>query len=261
MSSELEAVAEFLTGNRMAAPVLPWQLLRREDLRVLRDWAGETLNASSQRRLLRELRQALRTESAPADEPVGPGPRSMTLRVRARRSAACTLASRQARLLIESAGEDESPEARRDSAVIVLMLLAGLRRNEVVRLQRGDYDDEDGRLQVGGRRGFARSIMLEGRTREELDGWLRARGSWTGPLVAALNPAGAVVPRGISPATVNRLLSRRARQAGCDGLTPRDLRARFLWQLQSMSRERPVCRYYQDENGQPGWVLPSMAGV
>ena len=60
MSAELEAVAEFLTGSRLAAVSLPWQALRDEDLRVLRDWAGETLPPAAQRRLMRDLRRALR---------------------------------------------------------------------------------------------------------------------------------------------------------------------------------------------------------
>ena len=59
MSTELEAVAEFLTGNRLSVVSLPWQALRNEDLRVLRDWAGETLPFPSQCRLMRDLRRAL----------------------------------------------------------------------------------------------------------------------------------------------------------------------------------------------------------
>jgi hypothetical protein len=74
-------------------------------------------------------------------------------------------------------------------------------------------------------------------------------------MVAALSPQGEVQLRGITPPAVNRLLARRAAQAGCAGVTPRDLRGRFLRELQAASRERPRCRYYQDENGQPAWVL------
>jgi integrase len=262
MSLELEAVAEFLTGNRMTAPILPWQLLRREDVRVLRDWAGETLPGPSQRRLMRELRRALKQEAGQSEDlPAGTGLTPSMLRAGERRGAASKLASRQVRLLIEGALDDESLDARRDSAIVVLMLLAGLRRTEIVRLQRGSFDDEDGRLKISGRPRCSRSVILDGVTREEVERWLRLRGSWSGPLFAAIGPKGELVQRALSPSAVNRLLSRRAREAGCDGVTPRDLRGRFLWQLQSMSRERPVCRYYQDENGQPGWVLPSMASV
>ena len=256
MSTELEAVAEFLTGNRLAALSLPWQALRNEDVRVLRDWAGETLPFPAQRRLMRDLRHALRQPAETTDElPLSSQVTPSVLRALRRSVAASKLAGRQARLLLDACEADGSIEGARDAAVIALMLGAGLRRQEVVALQRGDYEDDDGRIKVGSRRGLARSIILEGQTRASVEGWLRLRGAWSGPLIAALSPRAEVQLRGLTPSAVNRLLARRSEQAGCAGVTPRDLRARFLRDLQAASRERPRCRYYQDENGQPSWVL------
>ena len=260
MSVELEAIAEFLTGNRLAVAVVPWQTLRNEDVRVLRDWAAETLPLAAQKRLLRELRQAIRRPVDAEEQPPNAGVAPALLRSRRRGAGGARLGLRPARLLIEACAS-EVAESRRDAAALALMLLAGLRRKEVVELQRGDYDDEEGRLRIASKRGCARSVVLEGDTREQVEAWLRLRGSWPGHLLATIGPHGEVLPRGIAPSTVNRLLARRAREAGCEGVTPRDLRLRFLWQLQSMSRERPRCRYYQDENGQPGWLLASMPSV
>lgn len=256
MSTELESLAEFLTGNRMAVLSLPWQALRNEDVRVLRDWASETLPFPAQRRLMRDLRHVLRQPAEATDEPalrseITPS----VLRALRRSVAASKLAARQTKLLLDACEDEGSLEGARDAAVIALMLGAGLRRQEVVALQRGDYEDDDGRIKVASRRGLARSVVLEGRTRATVERWLRLRGAWSGPLIAALSPRGEVQLRGISPSAVNRLLARRADDAGCAGITPRDLRARFLRDLQSASRERPRCRYYQDENGQPAWVL------
>ncbi len=261
MSVELEALAEFLTGNRLAVTLVPWQSLRNEDVRVLRDWAAETLPLAAQKRLLRELRQALRRPLEAEEQPLSIGVTPGLLRSVRARGGATRLGMRPARLLIEVCGDEAIAEARRDAAALALMLLAGLRRKEVVELQRGDYDDDEGRLRVASKRGCARSVVLEGETRQQVEAWLRVRGSWPGPLLAAIGAHGEVLPRGIAPPTVNRLLAHRAREAGCEGVTPRDLRGRFLWQLQSTSRERPRCRYYQDENGQPGWVLASMPSV
>ena len=256
MSTELESVAEFLTGNRMAALSLPWQSLRSEDVRVLRDWAGETLPFPQQRRLMRDLRQMLRQPGEAEDEQLLRSDVTPALLRALRRSGgASRLASRQARLLLDACETDESIEGCRDAAVIGLMLSAGLRRQEVVGLQRGDYEDEDGRIKVASRRGLARSVILEGRTRATVAGWLRLRGAWSGPLIAALSTHGEVQMRGLTPSAINRLLAKRSDQAGCTGITPRDLRGRFLRELQSASRERPRGRYYQDENGQPAWVL------
>jgi integrase len=256
MSTELEAAAEFLTGNRLAVVSLPWQALRNEDMRVLRDWAGETLPFPVQRRLMRDLRQALRQPPDAEDEGITRDEVSpAVLRALRRRLASPALGSRPAKLLLEACDLDETPEGARDAAVIGLMLCAGLRRREVVALQRGDYEDEDGRVKIASRRGLARSVILEGRTRAAVERWLRQRGARSGPLIAALSPQGEVQMRGLTPPAVNRLLARRAALAGCTGVTPRDLRGRFLRELQAVSRERPRCRYYQDENGQPAWVL------
>jgi integrase len=255
MGAELEAVAEFLTGSRLGAVSLPWQALRNEDVRVLRDWAGETLPPPAQRRLMRDLRRALREPFAAEDERVERSEVApAVLRALRRTPAASTLGQRTAKLLLETCELDCAEDAR-DGAVISLMLCAGLRRQEVIGLQRGDYEDEDGRIKIASRRGLARSVILEGRTRAAVERWLRLRGAWSGPLISALTPQGEVQMRGLTPPAINRLLARRSARAGCDGVTPRDLRGRFLRELQTASRERPRCRYYQDENGQPAWVL------
>jgi integrase len=260
MSVEMEAVAEFLTGNRLAAPSLPWQLLRNEDVRVLKEWAGETLPVTAQKRLMSELRAVMFQPVETDDEQVvRSAVAPAMLRTLRRSSKGVHVAGRQARLLLDLCSNDERPEAKRDAAVIALMLLAGLRRKEITDLQRGDFDDDEARLRIGGRGRHARSVILEGESLSLLTTWLEARGSWAGPLFCAFDWRGEATMKGIAPSTVNRLLARRAAEAGCAGLTPRDLRRRFLWQLQSASRERPRCRYYQDENGQPAWVLASMS--
>jgi integrase len=147
--------------------------------------------------------------------------------------------------------------------VISLLLLAGLRRRELVGLQSGEYDDSDGRIEVRSRRGGRRSVLLEGECRVDVERWLGRRGNGAGALFLAFASTGEPLPRGIAAATVNRILARRGAEAGLVGLTPRLLRARFVWQLRARSRLRDGmrCRYYLAEDGQPGWALPSLAAV
>jgi integrase len=263
MSTDLEVVAEFLTGNQGAAASLPWRLLGSEDLRVVRRWAGETLPLPAERRLLRELRNVIRCAGVSDDEPpagfVAPG----LLRTHRRHEAAAPISARPARLLIELCRGATDATACRDCAVISLMLLAGLRRQEIVELRRGDYDEADGRIEVKTRRGGRRCVLLEGECRSDLERWLTVRGSGGGPLFLAYNAFGAPVPRGIAASTVNRVLTRRCAEAGLDGLTPSLLRGRFLWQLQAGVRQGTGqrCRYYLGDDGQPGWALSSLAAV
>jgi integrase len=263
VSTELEAVAEFLTGNGMAAGTLPWRALGSEDLRVVRRWADEALPLPAQRRLLRELRQVIRSAEVPEDEPAMAAVSPALLRAHRRAEAAAPIPSRTARLLLELCRDASDATAPRDCAVISLLLLAGLRRREVVELQCGDFDEADGRIEVRPRRAGRRCVLLEGDARVDLERWLAQRGSGGGPLFLAYNASGAPVPRGIAASTVNRVLARRSAEAGLDGLTPSLLRGRFLWQLQAGARQGAGqrCRYYLGDDGQPGWALPSLAAV
>jgi integrase len=261
MSAELEAVAEFLTGSRGAAGQLPWRLLGSEDVRVVRHWARETLSPGSQRRMLLELRRAV---NSPVEEPddgvvlVQLPVNLLRLSRRAGRDAP-GLASRQARLLLEACRSADDRLAHRDCAVISLMLLAGLRRHEVTSLQRGDFDDSEGRLEVKGR-GRRRIVVLAGECLSDVERWLSLRGGVAGPLVLAFGANGEMLPRGITASAVNALIGRRAREAGLVGVTPGDLRRRFLFQLRSGGDfAGRACRYYLSEDGQPGWAVSSLA--
>ncbi|HWC28705.1 MAG TPA: tyrosine-type recombinase/integrase [Dehalococcoidia bacterium] len=263
MNVELEAVAEFLTGNQMAAGSLPWRLLGSEDLRVVRRWAGEALPQPAERRLMRELRQAIREAESPEDVTLATMPRPGLLRAPKRRAEVAPVPTRPARLLLDASRDANDPTAARDCAVISLMLLAGLRRQEVIVLQRGDYDDLDGRVEVKSRRAGRRSVVLEGGCREDVERWLGRRGSGGGPLFLAFASTGEPLPRGLAASTVNRILARRCAEAGLSGLTPRALRGRFIWQLQAGTRQSggQRCRYYLAEDGQPGWALSSLPAV
>jgi integrase len=263
MSAELEAVAEFLTGSRGAAGQLPWRLLGSEDVRVVRHWARETLPPGSQRRLLLELRRAVESPVEQPDDGAVPArlPANLLRAARPAVRGGPGLASRQARLLLDSCRGVDDRLAPRDCAVISLMLLAGVRRHEVTSLQRGDFDDSDGRLEIKVR-GRRRSVVLAGECLSDVERWLSVRGGVAGPLVLPFSANGEMLPRGITAPAVNALICRRARDAGLVGITPGDLRRRFLWQLRSGGDSAGRgCRYYLSEDGQPGWAVSSLARV
>jgi integrase len=262
MGVELETVAEFLTGSPAGSDTLPWSLLRRDDLRVVQRWAGEALPPPAERRLIRELRAAIRDAPAPEDESASARHASRLRPSRRGDRAAVPISTRAARLLLQLCHDATDATASRDCAVISLLLLAGLRRQELIGLQSGDYDEADGRIEVRSR-GTRRSVLLEGECRADVERWLGRRGSGQGPLFLAFASTGGPLPRGIAASTVNRILSRRGAEAGLHDLTPAALRRRFLLQLQARSRQGagPRCRYYVSEDGQPGWALASLASV
>ncbi|HLF77273.1 MAG TPA: tyrosine-type recombinase/integrase [Dehalococcoidia bacterium] len=263
MSPELETLIEFLTGSKMTPDAVPWWLLRAEDVRVIRSWAGEALPAASQLALMKALRTVLATCTPEEEVASERTPVSVVVRRGTRRLVSRGLGPREARRLLEMSRTAEDATALRDAAIVSLMLLAGLRRAEIVGLQVGDYDEDDGRLVVhSGRRGL-RSVILMGECRGDLEAWIEARGGFSGPLFVRFNCKGSMIATGLSTSSVNRVLNRRCREAGGLVATPSELRGRFLWQLQLAGRrdERPPCRYYQDENGVPAWTLSSLAAV
>jgi integrase len=261
MSLELEILVEFLTGAKQSPEAMPWWMLRAEDVRVVRAWAGETLSPPAQRGLMRALRAALRRYVPPSEEEPATNPLRFSRAHHRRGSARRGLGPREARRLLDVCRDAADVEATRDTALIGLMLLAGLRRQEAVSLSFGDYGEDDGRLTVRSARGQVRSVILRDQCRTDIEAWLAQRGSWSGPLFARVDAAEGVLPTGLVPSAVNRLLARRCHESACATVTPRDLRGGFLWNLQRASRTQDAlpCRYYRDEDGRPGWTLASLA--
>jgi site-specific recombinase XerD len=130
------------------------------------------------------------------------------------------------RLLATCAGKDF--EARRDRAVILLLLDTGGRRAEIAGMRTGDLDFEYGVVLVVGKGGRERALPFGNRTGKALDKYLRARARhphaelewfWIGR-------KGRVTASGIA-----QLLRRRGREAGIDNLHAHLFRHTFahLW--------------------------------
>jgi len=257
MSSELETLATFLTGSGAEAERLPWRLLRPDDLRVVGRWAREALPGAHRRRVLRELRRALREAPAPDESIELPGRAVPRLRAGIEASPP-PLGVRDARLLLEACRDGPGPRAARDAAIVALMLLAGLRPAEVAFLRRGDFDETDACITVRSRQAGVRSVLLRGGCLAAVEAWASVRGPNSGPLFLAFNALGELTQRGIAASTVGRIVRERGRDAGIEGVRASGLRARFLRQLRSGAAP---CRYYVAEDGQPGWALASLPGL
>jgi site-specific recombinase XerD len=130
------------------------------------------------------------------------------------------------RLLATCAGKDF--EARRDRALILLLLDTGGRRAEIAGLRTGDLDFEHGVVHVVGKGGRERALPFGNRTGKALDQYLRARARhphaelewfWIGR-------KGRVTASGIA-----QLLRRRGREAGIENLHAHLFRHTFahLW--------------------------------
>jgi integrase len=119
----------------------------------------------------------------------------------------------------------------RDAAVIAVMFAGGLRRAEVVALDRADYDAEARQLVVRGKGGKERMLYANHGAAKALADWLARRGDEPGALFEPVSKGGHVLPRRMTDQAVYNLLVKRARQAKVRRFSPHDLRRTFVSNL------------------------------
>ena len=128
---------------------------------------------------------------------------------------------------------DESPTARRDAALIALLVGAGLRREEAVTLDLADLDGARETLVVTGKGEVVRSVPLAPGVRRAVCAWLDVRGDEPGALLTPMSkavPRVAETGRRLSVNSVAAAVKRRF--AGEDEtVRPHDLRRTFVGDL------------------------------
>jgi integrase len=131
--------------------------------------------------------------------------------------------------LIENCLEDESLIGIRDVAIIAILFGAGLRREEITKLNLDDYTPEDQKLVIRGKRSKQRTAYLGAGALAVLMNWLEVRGQDPGPLFVPAKRGGTLrYGRSLSPQSIYYLLKVRAKKAGVKAFTPHDLRRTLL---------------------------------
>lgn len=133
--------------------------------------------------------------------------------------------------LLGNCENDNSPAGSRDAAIIALMYSAGLRRDEVTRLDLEDYDQAAARLVVRGKRNKERTAYLSGGAAAALADWLSVRGEDPGALFYPVRKGGKLQARRMANQAIYKMLGRRAALAGISSFTPHDLRRTFVSDL------------------------------
>lgn len=134
--------------------------------------------------------------------------------------------------LLEACVRDTTPAGARDAAMIALMAGTGLRRAEVCALHSAGLNLAAGSFKVIGKRNKERTGYLSGGALAALQDWMAIRGSDSGPIFCAIGKNGVLKPgRALSTVTINRVLSRRAIEAGMEDVTPHDFRRTFISEM------------------------------
>ena len=143
------------------------------------------------------------------------------------------LTEEQVTALIKASAGGQPSLARRDTVILMLLLHAGLRVNELVELRLDDvqFDYPGVHLVVGlpsrrgkdGRPGETRNVPLEGEARQALYDYLSVRPQIEGEEHLFLSREG----RPLSARSVQRIVSVLGRSAGLEGVSPQALRRTY----------------------------------
>ena len=115
---------------------------------------------------------------------------------------------------------------------ISILFGAGLRREEITKLNLDDYNPEGAKLVIRGQRSKQHLAYLGDGALAVLMTWLELRGKDAGPLFVPMKRGGTLCHgRRLSSQSIYYLLNARARRAGVKPFTSHDLRRTFVSRL------------------------------
>lgn len=134
--------------------------------------------------------------------------------------------------LLAACGADPTPAGARDAAIIAILYSCGLRRDELVNINLGDYDPTTGELRVlVAKRGKERIAPIVNGAADHLADWLATRGNEPGALFVAITRGGRIGAGRMTAQAIYNMLIKRAAEAGIKHFSPHDLRRSFVSDL------------------------------
>jgi len=126
--------------------------------------------------------------------------------------------------------------AFRDAALLSLLWSTGIRRQELASLSVSSVDISSGEIHVYGKGNKPRTVFVAGGALEALTAWYSHRPLFnngtepepSAPLFPNIDRWGCVGNRHMSPESINRIVTRRYKDAGLEALTPHDFRRTFV---------------------------------
>jgi site-specific recombinase XerD len=123
----------------------------------------------------------------------------------------------------------------RDAAIISIMYACGLRRDEISRLDVGDYDPGSGKMTVLGKGNKERTVDVVQGASNAMDHWLRVRGKAPGAMFLAMTRGRHSKlrrdGRRVSGLSIHAMLAGLAEKAGLPSMSPHDFRRTCIGDL------------------------------
>jgi site-specific recombinase XerD len=232
MRQALNLVASLLTGQADALSC-PWSTLRFQHISAVRAKMESQYKPATVNKTLAALRGVLRAAWQSGQMTAEDYQKAVSVRSVKNTTlpAGRELTSGELASLMATCERDRTPAGARDAAIIGTMYAAGLRREEVIKLDLADYDSQAGQLIIRGKGNKERTAYLPTGGAQALGDWLRVRGSESGPLFYCVNKGGRLIPKRMTSQAIYNLLDKRSKQAGVKDFSPHDVRRTFVSDL------------------------------
>ncbi|RCJ42427.1 integrase [Nostoc minutum NIES-26] len=234
MQKALNVIARLLTKGECDALSLDWSKLRYQHTAAIRAILMEQYSPATANRMIcalrRVLKEALRLGLISAEDYQC----AVDLK-RVRGEAPLRgrlLKPTEIAALLCDCKQDNDAIGIRDAALIAILSGSGLRRSEVVALEKKDFNREDNSLKVRkGKGGKYRSVYLPPGAVTVLDDWLKIRGHTPGALICPVKRGGHIHIRQMTDQAVMAIAQKRAKSAGIERFSPHDFRRTFITRL------------------------------
>lgn len=235
MRSSLNAIASLLTDGECDCLSLDWSKLRYRHTAAVRTALKQRLAPTTVNKMLVALRRVLLeayrldlmemidyTKATDLPNVKASG----ELRGRA-------LSEDEVNSLIESCLSKRTPLDLRDAAIIAILRIGGIRRQELAQLTLCDLDIGSGLNIRHGKGGKPRIVYLTTEALQIVEDWLVVRGREPGALICPVNKGGRVELRHFASDGdgIYKLVRERANKAGVKRFSPHDFRRTFCSDL------------------------------
>ena len=145
-----------------------------------------------------------------------------------------TLPFGEIQALANACFEDKTPAGARDSAIIGLLAVCGLRRSEVVKLTLDDVDTDNGEIKIRKAKGNKeRIVWLRGGALLAMEDWFAVRHPdlTTEAVFVPINKGSRQLDRALSTQAIYELLQRRGDEAEVKDFSPHDFRRTMISEM------------------------------
>ncbi len=230
----LDLVASLLTSGAADCLTLDWSAVRYQHTAAVRGRLLDRYAPATANRILSALRGVLEQAWLLGQMSAEDYYRAARLSpvVGETLPAGRELSAEEIASLIENCIKDGGSIGIRDAAIIGILFGAGLRREEITKLNLDDYNSEEQKLVIRGKRSKQRIAYLGDGALAALMNWLDVRGQDMGPLFVPAKRGGTLrYGSRLSPQSIYYLLKIRAKRAGVKPFSPHDLRRTFVSRL------------------------------